>query len=328
MLFKTTAEVKTFCGTLNASTKWATLSGYVESAEQKYIIPMIGQPLYDYIDALYNGTPPLGEEDAKLLKAIQRPLAFYAMLEATPYLLMNVGDAGVNESSGQNVQGARQWVFYKAEEKLASDAELFLELLLSFLEAADPLDYPAWTDSDAQKEARALLINSSVQFSKYIVFSHSRRAYLTFKPFIDSVETESIEEMLGTTFFELIKAEILANNLSTENKKLVDKYLIPLTANLVMVKSLLFVSIAVTPTGIRILSDNDSIRQRQAASPEQINGLVTRYSQEAERLKNLAIRFLEANPTDYPDYAYPKGDGETQGPIEPLNDTFSPSFGF
>jgi hypothetical protein len=328
MLFKTTAEIKGFCGTLNSSTKFATLSGYVESAELKYIIPMIGQPLYDYINGLYNDSDPLSEKYTKLLTAIQRPLAFYTMLEAAPYLLMNVGDAGVNESTGGNVQQTRQWVYYRMEDKLASDAEQFLESLLTWLEIQDPLDFPLWTNSDAQKEARALIINSSATMAKAISFSHSRRGFLAFRPFIEQAETESIEDLLGSELFIIIKAQIKFNDLSDVNKKLVTKYLCPLLANLTLAKGLLFVSISVTSTGIRVLSDNDSIRQRLAATPEQLNGLVLRYTQEAERIKNLTIRFLEANPEDYPEYAYPIGDGETQGPIEPINYPDSPSFGF
>lgn len=133
MLFKSTEEIKNFCGTLNKSTKFETLRGCVDSAEEKHLIPLIGKELYSWIDTAYNGTDPLTANQTKLLKAIQRPLAFYTVLEAAPYLLANVGDAGVAEANGQNVTGMRQWTYFHLKNKLAVDADTFAETLLEFL---------------------------------------------------------------------------------------------------------------------------------------------------------------------------------------------------
>jgi hypothetical protein len=328
MLFKNTAEVKSFCGTLNASTKWVTLSGYVESAEQKYIIPMIGQPLYDYIDALYNDTPPLGPEDSKLLKAIQRPLAFYTMLELFPYMLANVGDAGISEPTGQNLTGINQWKYFQTLEKYCSDGDLFLETLLQFLENAPAIDYPDWTDSDAQKAARGLIINSAATLANYAAVAQSRRAFLLLRPFIQRCELQYIRPMLGVVMFDSLKASILGGTLSADQKILIDQYLSPLLVSYTFKDALHKLAFQFSGIGVRFLSDSDAIKQRLAADPIVVGGQVENYRQDAERLFNETKRFLEANPTLYPDYEYPLSETVLPAPDEPLNDTFSPSFGF
>lgn len=53
-LFKTTAQLKDYLS-VDINTKFATMLPFITEAEQQFIIPLIGQTLYDLVNTQYNG---------------------------------------------------------------------------------------------------------------------------------------------------------------------------------------------------------------------------------------------------------------------------------
>jgi hypothetical protein len=182
-------------------------------------------------------------------------------------MLANVGDAGISEPTGQNLTGINQWKYFQTLEKYCSDGDLFLETLLQFLENAPAIDYPDWTDSDAQKAARGLIINSSATLANYAAVAQSRRAFLLLRPFIQRCELQYIRPMLGVAMFDSLKASILDGTLSTDQKILIDQYLSPLLVSYTFKDALHKLAFQFSGIGVRFLSDSDAVKQRLAADP-------------------------------------------------------------
>lgn len=204
MLLKTIAEVKAVLRISNLDDD-STLPD-IESAEQTYIIPAIGQDLYDALNAGYNADPvDLVQIEMDLLKKIQKPLAAFAYLDDIGIIHAQITNAGIRRTSTDNMPSAFRWEVDGVKDALANRAYQGMESLLQYLEKYKD-QFPDWTNSNAYKRRTAYLIKSGYDFSDNFNLYQPLRTYNALYGIMGDVEELYIIPAIGKTFFDELKA--------------------------------------------------------------------------------------------------------------------------
>lgn len=211
-LFKTTAELKTYIASIDVNTTFATLLPYIKDAEVQFIIPIIGQELYDQINGQYNTVPAtLTVDNTALLPYIQKPLAYYAQLLAIDELSVTFGDKGTRDhSSSEHSNPAPRWKQEKLELKLLTKADRQADLLLGFLEKnATASKYSLWfADMQLNTKMSGVILYNTALASKYIDINESRRIFLRLKKYIKDVEGSIIKKLIGSAQYDLLVSQL------------------------------------------------------------------------------------------------------------------------
>lgn len=279
MLFRSTEEIKKALGTVHQTLEFETLESFVPQAEIRYLLPYVGQELLDELDAALDDTPTPGQ--LALLGHLRRALVYYVVLDAAPFLNLSFSDLGIQEQRSTDSAPARQWVYHKFEDAAASNADVLLDNALFWLEA-QAAKFPTWQDSEAYTASKELLLHSSYDMSKHVNIGQSRRTFLAMRSYMRRVEELEIADLVGRPRFEALKAAIVAGTL-TEADKTLWAAIKPALAHRTMVEALPELAVQVTSAGVRVLADNDGIRERKAATLPQLDKLVynhTRYAKE------------------------------------------------
>lgn len=301
MLFKETSEIKLHIA-INKNMAFNTLSPYIEQAETTYIIPLISQELYDELDEAYNGEDDLSEEQEKLLKKIQRPLAYYSLAEAAPFLNLSISDLGLQQEQDKDGMSTpvAQWRYENYIKSLWDNADRFADKLLEFLEKNKD-DYEEWAESDAYTITKELFINSAAELSKFININNSRRAYLAIRPFIAIAEQKYFIASISQELFDEIKEEIKSDDLSDENKTLLEKIKTPL-AHFALFEAIPQISISIESKGFKINSSTDGFNSNDKAEMKMIEDLKQSSINLANQFMSIMKKYLDDNADDYPLY--------------------------
>lgn len=216
--------IKRYVSTFQANLDWETILPITENAELQYLVPAIGQALYDRLEQAYNDYPGsvLPTPDEKLIRKLQRSLAFYTLHLAGPELLTLTANIGMKES--QDADGTalppRQWAYVQTRRHAFKQGNLFLDQALAYLEA-NAADFSEWTDSDEYSKAHDLFFNSAIELEEYLPCNSSRLVYCQLRPYIRQAERRYIIPTIGQELHDELKTAILDRDISTDQSLLI-----------------------------------------------------------------------------------------------------------
>ncbi|MBF9239455.1 hypothetical protein I2I05_18830 [Hymenobacter sp. BT683] len=283
MLFTTTAELKESLGTLHKNMKFETLLSFVEQAEPKHLAPAVG---FELLEKLGLPTAELDADYLALRTRLRASLVHYAVLEAAPFLAVAMGELGLVEQSAGNATPTRQWVYHNFVDAAAEQADQQLDVALMWLDfKAGAGAFPEYVQSEQYQLSRGQLLHSAHELGKYLSIKNSRRAYLALLPFLQRVEELELAPLLGEDRLAALRTALRSGAPSQPDQKLL-ALVRPALAHLTMAAALPELSVSITGAGIRVLSDNDGIRQRQAASADVVGAL-------SRKALGLATQYLE-----------------------------------
>lgn len=205
---------------LSKTLKLVHVTPSIEAAEIKYIIPEIGQEMYDELDAAYNAEEELSEEYAALLSKVQRALANFAALLYMPIAEVNFSDAGIQRQETDTNKTAFIRQIKNLEESFLKAGYDAIEVLLKFLEANKD-DYGTWAESSAYTISKELFINTAEDFNKVVNIGSSRRFFNSVRQTIRKVEEFNVKPVVGDELYEELKEQIETGEVSEENEPLV-----------------------------------------------------------------------------------------------------------
>ena len=261
-------ELKALLGFLYASNNFDNIKTDI-ILEEENMIELIGKPVMDKAQAHYNSTNYNTGSTYLLLDNlvhyIQLPVAYYATHNYASHSDVTHGDDGrkvVIDSANEKM--AWEWMIARDDEATLNKAHKTTDRLIAFLDAnADNIT--EWKNSDAQKTARGLFINTAKQFSDIFPIDNSRRFFIKILPFILESERKHLLPVLGKTRYDDMKAAILSGNF-TDKEDMLLLIRVPLVyyALSLAVKRL---SINMLPNGIfqDYISDRLSMKARQPA---------------------------------------------------------------
>lgn len=204
MLLKTIAEVKAVLRISNLDEDSSLPD--IASAEETYIIPAIGQTLYDNLNDSYNADPSeLTSIEQDLVKKIQKPLAAFAYLDDIGLIHARITDAGIRRTTTDNMPAAYRWEVDEVKNALYNRAYQGLESMLTFLEKYKD-QFVDWTTSEAYKRRTKYLIKNGYDFSDQFTLYHPLRTYNSLFGILGDVEGLYVVQTIGETFFNELKA--------------------------------------------------------------------------------------------------------------------------
>lgn len=295
MLFRSTEEIKAALGTIHQTIEFETLESFVEAAELVHLQSYVGPELLAELNDALDEQAPTPVQLA-LLKHLRRALAYYVVLEAAPQNAVSFSDMGVSEQAADRATPARQWVYNNFVDSAASNADTLLDTALFWLESKAS-DFPTWRESEAYTVSKELFLHSAYDLSKFVNITQSRRTYLALRTYMRQVEDLEILPLLGLARFDALKRALLEPATLTAADKELWQAIKPVVAHRALAAAVAELPLQVSSAGVRVLVDNDGIRERRAATPQQIENLRSNAERRATQYRTLLETLLDKQLT-------------------------------
>lgn len=244
MLIKSIDEVKNVLRISNLDSDSSLPD--ILSAEERYIVPVIGQALYDDLQTKYDANT-LSPTEAALLLRIQKPLAAFAYHDDLSLQHAQITDAGVRRMTTDNMPSAYRWEFDGVKDALLTRALQGIESLYDYMEK-NAGSFALWTASTAYTRRNRFLIKNGIDFNDQYHVYHPFRTYEAMTGIMGDVEELYVSNLIGKDFFTALKA--LASP-STEEKKVIAD-LKKAVANLCIHHAIEKLPVKITDNGITI----------------------------------------------------------------------------
>jgi len=283
-LIRTIAQ---FCAHVRVQTdglRLVNLEPDLRVAERRHLRPVLGPALYNELSALSDADVQAAlDEPASatggLLLLVHEALANLGLLEYLPLNQLQINDAGVYVVNG----GSRpfQWQIDQLKASLRGKGYNALESVLEYLEA-HAADFPAWATSAAAVQAREQLIASAVEFTRHYDIAGSRLTYQALLATLRKVERFELEPVLSFEYLTELKAQLVAGAVSADNQVVLERFLRPALAHLVVAKAIPEVGLTFNGSAVElnIFRPDDANAKEADASLDQLLSLKVRQARE------------------------------------------------
>jgi hypothetical protein len=269
-----------FCAHVRVSadgTKLENLEPDLRVAERRHLRPVLGAALYNELSALSNDDVQAALDDSTsatggLLRLVHEALANLGLLEYLPLNQLQINDGAVYVVSG----GSRpfQWQIDQLKASLRGKGYNALESVLEYLEA-HLADFPAWATSPAAVQAREQLIASAAEFTRHYDIASSRLTYQALLATLRKVERFELEPVLSFEYLTELKAQLVAGAVSTDNQVVLERFLRPALAHLVVAAAIPEVGLTFNGSAVElnIFRPDDANAKEADASLDQLLSL-------------------------------------------------------
>jgi hypothetical protein len=305
MLFKTIDQFREHIP-VNTGLAFKSLERDIQRVEKKYLVPYLGQAMYDELNEAFEGGNPSEELQALLFYA-REVVAPFALSQALPIIQVQISDSGVQSVDTKSEKNSDQWkVDALNEEYCLKIGWENLEEMMKILEAnAD--DYETWADDEtASTIHKQYIINTTREFNSYYFIGDSP---LTFKALEPSMKNAQLLDFAGGPGEEMmtrILEEIKSGEISDDIEELM-KWLKPMFTNLVIHRGIKQLYITIRPDGIYTNSYKADFRsnnrERNAATSLQMQYVDETWNQACIYRAEM-MKYLQANASEekYPEF--------------------------
>lgn len=305
-LITTTAELKQYLSASSAL-KIDTLQPFINQAERRYLIPLIGQAQYNLLLAAYNAAEnnasAITNADLKALCLIaQESVANLCLMVAIPQLSVLLSDAGIRRNDGTDVKTAFQYQEQNLQESFADAGFDALEDMLSLMEAnADA--YTAWNASPERAKSKKYFITGGLQFTDYYQIYRSRQVYLAISYIMHRIENFQLKKLVGDDMFNDLKQ----NPTTDTNKELLQDYIYPAIALLTISKGLIERAVKIGQLGVTVgfVAPDRNRPSKEPAPANYVADMAKQLLADGNEYLSRMQDLIQANPTDYPLYVDP-----------------------
>lgn len=294
-LFSTTSQMRDFLP-VNLNFQFADIKPFVEAAERDILIPRLSQAQYDLL--ITNIASPAYADLLKVSRSIVAPAAMVAWL---PFGQVQFSSAGIQIASNENMKTAFSWQIEDLKNSCNILVYSNIEAMQKYL-LANKATFTGWATSDAFKKLFAHFINTATEFNEYFNIENSRFLFDQLLPTITRVENTAVKAVLCKDLYDEIKASILSENISNNNKVLLE-YIKPAVANMAIAHSTgeLLQRIerfsATLTAGIGKPSDQGNAQDERMG---RLSMMRNQALNEAESQLKLLTEYLYANADTYP----------------------------
>jgi hypothetical protein len=279
---------------------------YIEEAQETFIRPVLGDPLYRQLQETADPTTrepekqPLDPRLVELLDLVRKPLSLYALWLGADEFGVSVSSQGIQVIETQTHKTAPQYRVQNLKENWIRRANTSLDLVLKFLDEHRE-DYPSYICQDAD-----LLIRNTLEFNSEVDIRESRRVFVALKPVIRSVERKYIRPALSAELFDELKTVLKSNAELTNDQKALMELIRPALAHLTMARALLEISIDILDWGIFDTAGNTftNVSSKQSSNKDRIALMAEANQRDGEAEMKALQQYLDetASETVYPLY--------------------------
>ncbi|PSR53913.1 hypothetical protein AHMF7605_10480 [Adhaeribacter arboris] len=282
-LIKTIEEFQKWVG-VNESTSLEAVMGDILLVEDEVIVKYLGRNFYEEYEEKYQAGG-LNDLENKLLDKLQLAISNLAQESYLDLNQVQISDGGIHINSSETRKTAFQWQINNLRRGFLRKGYNGLERALNLLEDnIDAEEFATWSESPVATVFQQYFINTAQEFSKYYNIYDSRLTYLALLPILKKEERFLIEPVLGAGLFEEIKEQIKDRDLSPENKILLEEFIRPALAHLVVAHALAEEGFRLTPDGIELTFGRfDELNKEKASeSASQLNRKIRNAHQDGQ----------------------------------------------
>lgn len=291
---------------VNRNMMWSELEPYIRQATRRFILPFIGQDLYDDLADTIQAGGALSDPQKEFVERLRDAVAYCAIMTTLPKKKTVVASMGAVENvAKEGTTGTSQWGFRTTLWSIAQDADRNTDEMLEYLEArvkAGDTNFDLWKDNDAFLVGKSDLFRLTGDFQACQNINNSRRTYLTLLPVLKQVVKQHIVPILSQAQYDALVTAIREDTLTAEQDLLLGHVRAAAAAWAVYYATN---KVAVLPDqdGWRVIGNSDAVDQR-SYSAEVTQGAIQRIRDAAEQdarmnTADLTV-FLAENADDYP----------------------------
>lgn len=314
--------LKYYTPSFNKNVAWESVEPLIRTAEEQFVVPMIGSELHDELLTAYSAYPltPMTTAQEAIIRRLQKAIASFTAFLFVQEMLMQLSDMGPTESTGDKAIMPRQWVTRNSMSYHWKQAHIFLDKALQYLEL-NANAYSTWKTSDSFSEQTGSFINRAADLGGYLPTDVNSIVFLKLKPHIKEAERRYIRPVLGPNFFDELLAAIAdkATTALTDAQSQVLHYIRYALSRWALHAAIPYLQMEIGEGGMVAPGFDDGIEKKNKPSLQQINSLWVS-SEQAARIFTLDLRnFLDVNAADYPTWSDWAGAGKT--PAEGIMDS-------
>lgn len=191
----------------------------------------------------------------RILKIAPYVIAAHACLavwKGGPEIEVLVSDNGIIRIESNNEKAAYGGQVARFRSVAADRGFKAIDQFLLVLEKYTQ-DYPEWLESQYYEEKKGLFIRSAVEFEA--AGESIKGSSLTFqalKPIIRDIQEQKIKDALPSDFYDELLTQLDEDNLSADNKVILNRYLAPAIAKLAMEEALTTLPVEVSHSGVNV----------------------------------------------------------------------------
>lgn len=260
-LITSTEILKLYINGFNKQTNINTMMAWLDKAERKFLIPVIGQEMYEYL--LTAG------DDTELCQIAQRVVAWYGYYLSLPHLNITPSDLGLKVNVSANTAELPKWKYTELLRSAADMADDEMEDLLGYL--FGQVDIPQWENSEAAKRCKSTFFTSALKLTMVVPMVKGRyRTFLELYPYLMNAQ-EKLEPILTSEVLEQIRAANLANPImllsaDADLLKHCRNFIAPMAALDALVDS----KLRLYPDGLKTTTYEDAFGQQPTGTQERI----------------------------------------------------------
>jgi hypothetical protein len=203
-LIKTLNEVKAVLPKLVSNLSDVSLLPNFDTAEIKYLVPIIGMDLYNDLLTKYTADT-LTADQRVLLKHIQLLIAANAFRDEMIINQVMWTDQGLRTMSTQDMGKPVGWEFKELKNFFIDKSLDAEEVLLTYL-WSKKADYALWTASNEYKQFAELLIRTGTDFkNQYRSLFQPMRTYYQLQPVVADVQELYLEAAIGEDLLKYLR---------------------------------------------------------------------------------------------------------------------------
>ncbi|MCX6223783.1 MAG: hypothetical protein NTV01_03385 [Bacteroidia bacterium] len=320
MFFKSTAntkleEVRRYIP-VSLATTFSNISPFIQSAEINYILPLLGQPLYDLVMAFYLTPSPLptgitsgiAAKYTILLEHIQRSLINLTYWASFDFMNVLMNDSGFHRQESDTEKSLFKYQEDSLKAGFKNNGFDGLDTMLEFIEA-NMAAFPLFAESPNYTGRKASIIPNTAVFNKIFNINNSRLVFLKISRYITQVEDFEIQAVLGASLYAKVKSE-LAKELPDAKVAALLPYIQKPLAHLSIARAGFTLGVNITDKGLFFESQNATQQNSQVTTPlsDQQYFTLSRFAETTGlAYMDMLTGFLSANPADYPEFNPPGG---------------------
>jgi hypothetical protein len=305
MLLNSLNEIKSVLP-VGAGNDFQRLKVHLQNAETAFIIPLLGNNLYDELEEFYL-EPPEGEltevqlSVQSLLTRVQHAIVHLGYFLGFDFLNISVSDMGFSRLESDRAKSLYKYQEDNLREYFRNSGFNALDDILVFLEEniahfGEFKASPSWT------VFRQSFIPTARVFNEICFINNSRLTFLRMRPHMSHVEETRVLPILGQEIFDFIKSEMVKDEPAPKVLAilpLIRRAIAWLSSALLMEES----GADLTDRGLYFTATWQSYYENHKISPssaDRIALLVSRNRQTGENFLQGIRSHLAAHPEDWP----------------------------
>lgn len=288
---------------VNDTLSWKTIEPCIRKATERYIIPVIGQELYDDIAGKYNDGDVLTTEQAVFLQKLQDAAAYYTVYHGAPELNISISDMGLGEkgASGSAAYPTSQWRYKTFMWDVCRKADELMDALIVYLDkmVADEVAYfDLWEDSPGYAISKTSFFHSAEVFTRYQPIGNSRRLFNALYQDIVDAE-EKVKALICTDQTSALATKIIDDSLSADEATLVN-YIRRYVAARAIAKGAPRLTVYMDGNGIFLSNYNDGYESKLSHAgvlkgAEAVGAFIIKAAQDSEAYFENLVNYVYAN---------------------------------